>query len=173
MNEIVAMSDGNCIVDNPIIACPDVQPPAYRVPKPTRNPPKTIMIIPFTDKRVLQLNSSGGISSLKLLIPYCCNSTARSASTLVGCGLAKKCDAKNAPHIIPVAKNKFHTSFFQSYLKNRILDGRTTAQIWRREEDTPKLLLPITSSNGTVNPISGPAIYQGHGCFSHSIIFMR
>ena len=39
MKAIVATSDGHCRLLNPMIACPLVQPPAYRVPKPTRNPP--------------------------------------------------------------------------------------------------------------------------------------
>ena len=38
-NPITAMSDPICNWLKPVIACPDVQPPAYLVPKPTKNPP--------------------------------------------------------------------------------------------------------------------------------------
>ena len=36
----------------------------------------------------------------------------------------------------------------------------------------PKDLLPMINNVGTVNPISGPAIYQGQGCFIHSSIII-
>ena len=37
---ITAIKDGNCILLKPDIACPEVQPPAYLVPKPISIPPK-------------------------------------------------------------------------------------------------------------------------------------
>ena len=64
------MSEGNCSVDNPIIACPLVQPPAYRVPKPTKNPPTTIIIKPLNVNRLFQLNKSAGTKPLKSVIPF-------------------------------------------------------------------------------------------------------
>lgn len=45
----VATNDGHCRVDKPIMECPEVQPLAYRVPNPTRNPP---MIIKTNPRRV-------------------------------------------------------------------------------------------------------------------------
>ena len=66
------------------------------------------------------------------------------------------------PIKIPDTKNKFHSSFFQSYLKKGILAGIQAAHICRNDEEIPKDLLPI-SNNGTINPINGPAIYQGQG----------
>ncbi len=54
IKEIVAINEGHCKVDNPIIACPLVQPPAYLVPKPTKKPPITIMIKPLSVKRLSQ-----------------------------------------------------------------------------------------------------------------------
>ena len=35
---ITATSDGSCKLLRPVIACPEVQPPAYRVPNPIMNP---------------------------------------------------------------------------------------------------------------------------------------
>src|SRR5690606_2924434 len=74
------------------------------------------------------------------------------------------------PMKIPSTKNKFHTSFFQLYLKNGILAGIHEAQMWRSDELIPKDLLPIIKSAGTVKPINGPATYHGQGCFINSII---
>src|SRR5262249_7157600 len=47
IKKIVATSDDHCILDNPIIEWPEVQPPAYLVPNPTRKPPATIKINPL------------------------------------------------------------------------------------------------------------------------------
>ena len=68
-----------------------------------------------------------------------------------------------------IAKNKFHISFFHSYLKNGILAGIHAAHICLSDELIPKDLLPMIRSTGTVKPISGPATYQGQGCFIISI----
>ena len=46
---ITAIKDGTCKFDKPLIACPDVQPPAYLVPKPTRIPPPSKTKKPFKD----------------------------------------------------------------------------------------------------------------------------
>ena len=43
-----------------MIAWPDVQPPAYRAPKPTRNPPITINMKPLTVNNDDQLKISAG-----------------------------------------------------------------------------------------------------------------
>ena len=75
--------------------------------------------------------------------------------------------------VIPKTKNKFQISFFQSYLKKEILDGKQEAHICLRDELIPNDLLPNTNSIGTVNPINGPAIYQGQGCLINSNIKNR
>ena len=55
-------------------------------------------------------------------------------------------DKKNAviipPNKIPPTKKRFHTSFFQSYLKKEIFIGTQAAHICRNEEETPKDLFP-------------------------------
>ena len=38
----------------------------------------------------------------------------------------------------------------------------------RKEEEMPRGLLPNIKSAGTVNPMSGPATYQGQGCLKNS-----
>ena len=53
----VAISDGHCKVDKPIMAWPLVQPPAYLVPKPTVKPPITMSIKPFSVSNACQLNN--------------------------------------------------------------------------------------------------------------------
>ncbi|MFM2118336.1 MAG: hypothetical protein RL316_1526, partial [Bacteroidota bacterium] len=68
----------------------------------------------------------------------------------------------------PPTKNKFHTSFFQSYLKKEIFDGIQIAHTCLSDEEIPNVLLPRISNRGTVRPISGPDTYQGQGCLISS-----
>jgi hypothetical protein len=42
-----------------------------------------------------------------------------------------------------------------------------------KDDDTPSDLLPSKSSSGTVRPIMGPEIYQGHGLERISSIIMQ
>lgn len=69
------------------------------------------------------------------------------------------------PKKIPKTKNKFQSSFFQSYLKKLIFEGIQAAQICLSDELIPKDLFPRMSKAGTVSPINGPAIYHGQGSF--------
>jgi hypothetical protein len=64
---------------------------------------------------------------------------------------------------IPNTKNRFQLSFFQSYLKNEILEGKQAAQACLREEEIPNCLLARSSNKGTIKPIIGPATYHGQG----------
>ena len=51
---------GNCKLLKPEIAWPDVQPPAYLAPKPTKSPPIANINNPFrSEKTVLSNNSEG------------------------------------------------------------------------------------------------------------------
>jgi hypothetical protein len=85
--------------------------------------------------------------------------------TSTGFGFDKRLMAIAPPKKIPNTKNKFHTSFFQSYLKKGMLAGIHEAQMSLSDELMPNDLLPIIKSAGTVSPIKGPAIYQAQGCF--------
>jgi hypothetical protein len=60
IKQIVATNEGHCKLDKPIIECPEVHPPAYLVPKPTRKPPTTINRNPFNENNTDQLKISCG-----------------------------------------------------------------------------------------------------------------
>src|SRR5687767_1266846 len=90
----------------------------------------------------------------------------------MGSPLSSQLAARNAPAMMPTTKKRFQASFFQSYLKYEILEGKQAAQIWRNEEETPNDLLPASNKTGTINPISGPEIYQGQGWLSQSPMFI-
>ena len=53
-----------------------------------------------------------------------------------------------------------------------MLAGMHAAQTCRSDELIPNVLLPIISKPGTINPINGPATYQGQGCLIKSIILI-
>lgn len=170
MKLTVAISEGNCRLDNPIMECPLVQPPAYRVPNPTSKPPPTIMRIPLVVSNDDQLKIASGSSPVSLVIPYPASSVASLGSTFKGAGFASHVMVIKPPATIPAAKKRFHTSFFQSYLKNEILAGKHEAHICRKDELIPNDLFPRMSNSGTISPINGPDTYQGHGCLKNSII---
>ena len=44
--QAVANIDVHCRSEMPVMECPLTHPPAYRLPKPIRNPPNSMMIIP-------------------------------------------------------------------------------------------------------------------------------
>ena len=69
MKKIVATRLGSCRFAIPMMEWPLVQPPAYRVPKPTRNPPPTIMIMPRSVNSDSQFISWVGTKLLKSVIP--------------------------------------------------------------------------------------------------------
>ena len=67
--QIVAIREEKLRADKPVMVCPDVQPFAYRVPKPTQNPPKTIIRKPFSEKIEWRLKISEGTNPLRLESP--------------------------------------------------------------------------------------------------------
>ena len=58
---MTATNDPKFKSDNPMMACPDVQPFAQRVPKPTKNPPRTINIQPMGEEKEAKENIFSGI----------------------------------------------------------------------------------------------------------------
>jgi hypothetical protein len=52
------------------------------------------------------------------------------------------------------------------------LDGTHAAHTCLNEEEIPKVLFPKINKAGTINPINGPATYQGQGCLINSITVM-
>ena len=76
-NAASAMNDGTSRFATPVIPCPDVQPPAYAVPNPTRNPPPTIASSPRGVASARQENSSRGTSPVKSWMPSAPSDRAR------------------------------------------------------------------------------------------------
>src|SRR5690606_13901022 len=105
-------------------------------------------------------------------MPYPASSVANFGLTSTGLGFDKRFMAIAPPKNIPKTNTKFHTSFFQSYLKNGMLAGIHEAQTCRNDELMPNDLLPIIKSAGTVKPIKGPATYHAQGCLIISNIFI-
>ena len=90
-------------------------------------------------------------------------------STVTGLGFDKKNAVITPPSKMPPTKKRFHASFFHSYRKKEMSPGKHAAQICRKDEEMPKVLLPKINNKGTVSPISGPATYHGQGCLIHSM----
>ena len=59
---MTAISDGICKLLKPEIAWPEVQPPAYGVPNPIKNPPINKTKNPFTVNAFSKLNKASGPS---------------------------------------------------------------------------------------------------------------
>ncbi len=160
----VATNDGTWREDKPRIEWPDVHPPAYRVPNPINTPPPTASRNPRRVSRLSAENNISGIGADVGTIPKLPRYSRRSACMITSSSGARTVPDRRPPRIRPTTKNRFHRSIRQSYAKygNRF-PGSTAAQMCLNEEDTPNDLLPIRSSIGTVRPIMGPDIYQGHG----------
>lgn len=127
---ITATTDAICKFAIPLIACPDVQPPAYRAPNPTRNPPRTIKMSPCADNKLPQLNTSDGTKPVKSVSPRFRKSFIVDWEMAIGSGFAKTKPPKNPPTKIPMTNTIFHNpSVFQSYLKNSISPGAHAAQV--------------------------------------------
>jgi hypothetical protein len=75
--------------------------------------------------------------------------------------------------MIPAAKSRFQDSAFQSYLKKLALPGKQAAQMCLRDDDIPNVLFPKINKTGTIKPIKGPEMYQGHGCVNILISWDR
>ena len=123
IKQTVAISEGNCKEDKPMIACPLVHPPAYLVPNPTKNPPITIKENPLMVNREDQLNKEVGNNDSEVVMPYDCNSDTNLGLISTGWWLVNKYAAIKPPRMMPEAKNRFHISFFQSYLKKEMFAG--------------------------------------------------
>ena len=66
---MTAISEGICKSDKPLMACPDVQPPAYREPNPTSKPPIASIKNPFKVNADSKLKSSSGCAEVGAEIP--------------------------------------------------------------------------------------------------------
>ena len=154
------------------MACPEVQPPAQRVPKPTKKPPKTMKMKPLRVNKFWKLNKSVGNNPEKSVMPRAANSCCVCGLMMIALGFESKELPINPPKMIPATKKRFHDSFFQSYLKKLILAGIQAAQTCRSEEEIPKVLFPRINKSGTVKPIKSPEIDQCQGWRIISNVFI-
>src|SRR5689334_3734625 len=110
-----AITDASWKVASPITPWPDVQPPAYEEPNPTRKPPPMIEIDPRSVSKARQLNSCAGTSPEGEASP-----SAAIASRVRGdtAGVAPPpsiVTASTAPTRMPAASAMFQLpDFFQS-----------------------------------------------------------
>jgi hypothetical protein len=91
---MVEISDGNCKFERPIIECPEVQPLPYRVPNPTKKPPKMIKIKPLSENKLLKENNADGIKLEKSDRPNAAKSALVASESWIVFGSAKKRMAK-------------------------------------------------------------------------------
>lgn len=103
-NPITATNDGSCKLDNPEMAWPDVQPPAYRVPNPIRNPPTTKSKNPFKLVKVLHENKDSGTSAFEepTTKPRSDRSLMVAVLNWTGSGLANSDWLNTPPRIEPI-----------------------------------------------------------------------
>ena len=160
---ITAMSEGNCRLDNPLIACPEVQPPAHRVPNPTRNPPTTMIKKPLMVSKPSIEKMDLGASPPSKEIPSCCKSVIVLWANAKSLGLENTVCAMKPPMTAPPTNTRFHICDFHSNLKKSdTFPAPPIAQRERRVEDTPKLP-PATKRRNITRASIGPDTYQGHG----------
>src|SRR5687768_17113114 len=94
-NPITAMSDGTCRSDNPLMAWPEVQPPAYRDPKPTMRPPTANARNPLIERIASKLKSSAGCNEEGAAKPSLLKSLIVACEISIGTSDDKKCFATN------------------------------------------------------------------------------
>ena len=161
-NPITAIKEGTCRSDKPDIACPDVQPPAYRVPNPIKNPPPKNKISPRQVSRNFQLKIADGSSWPSNGICNCCRSATVAADNRMGSPDGNQCTI-NPPIMEPTRNQRFHCSFFQSKLKKPTsLPAPIMEQILDRFEEKPNDF-PKNNSPVIINAIANPETYQGQG----------
>ena len=172
---ITATREGSWKLASPLIAWPDVHPPAYRAPKPTKKPPPRIITSPGKEASPCQEINSAGTSPEKLVMPMSSSAvTVEGERSMLPPGVASMTVPMKPPIMMPATNVKFHNPvFFQSYFRNSRLDGKVAAHICLKLEDTPNCLPLKIKSAGTNKPIMGPATYQGQGWERISIIVTK
>ena len=113
---------------------------------------------PLKVNRFWKFNKSAGNNPQKSLIPKAINSCLVWAVITISLGFESNELPINPPRMMPATKNKFHESFFQSYLKKSIFAGIQAAQTCLSVEEIPKDLLPKINKTGMVKPIKRPEI---------------
>ncbi len=107
-NKITATSEGHCKVDRPKIPWPLVHPPPYRVPKPTKKPPPTIIIKCCHVRSCAQLKISAGKIPCVSVIPKEFKECKVASESGIGDIGFNRTPPIKPPIKRPPAKNKFH-----------------------------------------------------------------
>ena len=136
---ITATKEGFCRLLNPEMAWPEVQPPAYRVPKPTKKPAMINIANPLKVTIESQLKISGGKSdSPAFLKPMALKSSMVLGERAMAEPSDKKFTAIKPPAMAPMTTTKFQRCAFQSNLKkSEYLPAPPILQSVLRFDDMP------------------------------------
>ncbi len=168
-NPITAIKDGTWRLDNPLMAWPEVQPPAQRVPKPTRKPPTTKTKNPWKVNRLDHLKRVSGANPPENGIPNAAKSFMVEDESAKGSGLGINVCAIKPPIIAPITNTMFQICAFQSKSKNSmLLPAPPMEQKLLKVELTPKFP-PATRRANIIRAIKGPDTYQGQAWVNSSI----
>ena len=115
---ITAIKEGACRSDKPLMACPEVHPPAQREPKPTMNPPIASMRKPLSVNTDSQLNNSSGCAPVGAANPITDRSRMVDSEINTGSPSDRNCAAMYPPMAAPIRNIRFHVCVFQLKLKN-------------------------------------------------------
>ena len=110
-----------------------------------------------------QENSALGCCPDKSWMPNSFIRVAAASLKAMGSCQGNTVTAKKEPIKIPPANTRFQDSLFQSWLRNSKLLGMQAAHRWRNEELMPNVRFSKIRWRGTINPMMGPATYQGQG----------
>src|SRR5690625_4481538 len=141
-NPNTAMSDGSCRLARPVIACPEVQPPAQRAPKPTSPPPRRSRARVSGCVNTPEPNSSGGRNAPRRLKAGPSSAAVVAAAGSGPAAAGSNGPARRPPAMTPAANMRFQPPWRrQSYRKKLTFVG-SIAQACRRLLLTPNALFP-------------------------------
>ena len=133
------MKEGHCQSDNPLIACPEIKPPAYLEPHTPISPPNASIIKPFSDNTASSPKSSAGCKEAGAAIPSLDKSLIVDAEISTGASVDRNCLAINPPMMAPTKKTRFQIWFFQLKLKKLIFfPTPVAAQMVLKLDEKPK-----------------------------------
>lgn len=167
-----AMSDGTCKSDNPLMAWPEVQPPAYREPKPTMRPPTAKTRNPFIERIASKLNNSAGCKETGAAIPNLLKSLIVAGEMATPISDDKNCFAMNPPTIAPTKNTKFHVCAFQLKSKNFVFfPNPAAAQMVLKLAEKPKDW-PKYKRKNMMAAIIAPENHHDQVCVINSLMYV-
>ena len=160
---MTAIREGICRLLSPLMAWPDVQPPAYRVPKPISKPPTSSSNMPGKEEsRSIPKISAGKKSAPGSEKPYPLSAATVSGDRSITVSGVKNRIARKPPKILPKTKARFQYCFLVSILKKSAnLPAPPIEHIVLRLLDMPNRS-PKKSKLNMTRAIMGPATYHGH-----------